>query len=175
MSHLWNTNGEDDEDGKKNHCMGFHGDDVNYIEDDAGLVDIMIQSGRFQFLAVGHNHGNDYCCESQGMYFCFGRHSGYGGYGNWQRGVRMYELQRFDNTRAAATTPSSSQQRSIRWRTWVRTRNLHLHQYHLCHVMSCNLLTSSQQPLLLGLGTIWQVRLESGAYVDYIDLDHNHV
>ena len=129
MSHLWNTNGEDDEDGKKNHCMGFHGDDVNYIEDDAGLVDIMIQSGRFQFLAVGHNHGNDYCCESQGKYFCFGRHSGYGGYGNWQRGVRMYELQRFDNTRAAATTPFSSQQRSIRWRTWVRTRNLHLHQY----------------------------------------------
>ena len=53
MSHLWNTNGEDDEDGKKNHCMGFHGIDVNYIEDDAGLVDIMIQSGRFQFLAVG--------------------------------------------------------------------------------------------------------------------------
>ena len=56
MSHLWNTNEEDDEDGTKNHCMGFHGDDVTYIEDDAGLVDIMIQSGGFQFLAVGHNH-----------------------------------------------------------------------------------------------------------------------
>jgi hypothetical protein len=138
ISHLWNDTANDSNN--NNNCLGFHGDNVNYIDDDAGLVDIMIQSGRFQFLAVGHNHGNDYCCSSQGMHFCFGRHSGYGGYGNWQRGVRMYELQLIvDNptnelqegndfpttTTTKTMTPQSSsssdQHRSIRWRSWVRT------------------------------------------------------
>jgi predicted MPP superfamily phosphohydrolase len=124
VSHLWNSN-ENNEYGKN--CKGFHGDGVNYIDDDAGLVDIMVNTGRFQFLAVGHNHGNDYCCSSRGMTFCFGRHSGYGGYGEWQRGVRMYELQRLnppdseDQTGSPKAQPlfSSDHQQSIRWRSWV--------------------------------------------------------
>merc|ERR1712008_136624 len=72
-------------------CVGYQGEEVNGLEYDGGIVDAMIESGRFHFLAVGHNHGNDYCCpysnddnnNSNDLYLCYGRHSGYGGYGNW--------------------------------------------------------------------------------------------
>ena len=30
---------------------------------------------------VGHDHGNDWCCPHSGMMVCYGRHTGYGGYG----------------------------------------------------------------------------------------------
>jgi hypothetical protein len=44
------------------------------------------------FLSSGHVHGNDYCCLLQHLSICFGKHSGYGGYGMWDKGVRMFEL-----------------------------------------------------------------------------------
>jgi Calcineurin-like phosphoesterase len=61
----------------------------------------------------GHDHGNDWCfrwtgnvpvvsgtlsashkqvIEGKGSFHCFGRHSGYGGYGNWARGSRQILL-----------------------------------------------------------------------------------
>ncbi|WOO84776.1 putative inactive purple acid phosphatase 16 [Vanrija pseudolonga] len=42
----------------------------------------------------GHDHGNDWCGrdDSVGPFtFCFGRHTGYGGYGNWARGSRVWQ------------------------------------------------------------------------------------
>jgi len=41
---------------------------------------------------VGHNHGNDYCTDYKGVQLCFGRHSGYGGYGDDIRGARVIQL-----------------------------------------------------------------------------------
>jgi hypothetical protein len=48
----------------------------------------------------GHDHGNDWCYKwdrklpgmtltGNGVVFCFGRHTGYGGYGKWTRGSRQ--------------------------------------------------------------------------------------
>lgn len=100
---------------------------------------------RLHFLAVGHNHGNSYCCpaidtnttvndttdnttdktpamdnhssrsSSSHLHVCFGRHSGYGGYGEkyWLKGARVYDIwldQGNDNQR----------NNSIQWKTWVR-------------------------------------------------------
>lgn len=107
-------------------CMGYQGENIEEIHYDGGIVDVMVESGRFHFLAVGHNHGNDYCCPYRrggngdnyndplppDLYFCFGRHSGYGGYGTWQRGVRMYELLITDED-------GDSSNRKFNWRTWV--------------------------------------------------------
>jgi hypothetical protein len=107
-------------------CMGYQGEAIEEVRYDGGVVDAMVDSGRFHFLAVGHNHGNDYCCPYRGggnddnydhdtsldLYFCFGRHSGYGGYGTWQRGVRMYELLITDED-------GDSSKRQFNWRTWV--------------------------------------------------------
>jgi hypothetical protein len=40
-------------------CLGYQGEGVAEIQYDGGIADVMIESGRFHFLAVGHNHGND--------------------------------------------------------------------------------------------------------------------
>lgn len=48
----------------------------------------------------GHDHGNDWCFKwngilsgmtlaGNGLDLCFGRHTGYGGYGSWTRGSRQ--------------------------------------------------------------------------------------
>ena len=62
--------------------------------EDPGIANAMSESTRIYFLATGHNHGNDYCCHYRNttLQLCFGRHSGYGGYGRWDRGSRIYEL-----------------------------------------------------------------------------------
>ncbi|KAI9647673.1 hypothetical protein NHQ30_004058 [Ciborinia camelliae] len=52
----------------------------------------------------GHDHGDAWCGdwpvngtapgreEGKGPFLCFGKHSGYGGYGNWNRGARILKL-----------------------------------------------------------------------------------
>ncbi|KEF57779.1 uncharacterized protein A1O9_05699 [Exophiala aquamarina CBS 119918] len=45
----------------------------------------------------GHDHGNDWCMSTktankQPLFACFGRHTGYGGYGRWMRGSRQILL-----------------------------------------------------------------------------------
>lgn len=93
-------------------CTGFQGEGIAALRYDAGIVQALVNSQRFSFLAVGHNHGNDYCCaysNTTSFKVCFGRHSGYGGYGKWERGVRVYELM---------TIPSDST--SMGWKSWVR-------------------------------------------------------
>jgi 3',5'-cyclic AMP phosphodiesterase CpdA len=108
-------------------CVGYHGDNVQEIQD-GGIVDAIVKSGRFHFLGVGHNHGNDYCCPyssasengvANDLFFCFGRHSGYGGYGDWQRGVRMYELLLSESVDFYAASNPEKEVRTFKWRTWV--------------------------------------------------------
>jgi Calcineurin-like phosphoesterase len=76
-----------------NRCRGLAEDGVAPLDQDAGIVSALLAAGNVHFLAVGHNHGNDYCCrQSPILHLCFGRHSGYGGYGRWDRGARVYQL-----------------------------------------------------------------------------------
>jgi predicted MPP superfamily phosphohydrolase len=94
-------------------CLGFHGEAVDTLHYDPGIVDAMSESTRVAFLGVGHDHGNQYCCPfSTWMQACFGGHSGYGGYGSWDRGARVYELLMNDPA-----------ERKLDWRSWVRLEN----------------------------------------------------
>jgi predicted MPP superfamily phosphohydrolase len=91
-------------------CMGSHEEETDPLEMDPGIVNAMSESTRVNFMAVGHNHGNDFCCPfSKWMQACFARHSGYGGYGSWERGARVFELEIVD--------PTSYK---MKWRSWVR-------------------------------------------------------
>lgn len=67
---------------------------------DSDFLDALLNEG---VLAVfsGHDHGNDWCMpyrdaasERTGgsLFACFGRHTGYGGYGHWMRGSRQVLL-----------------------------------------------------------------------------------
>lgn len=94
-------------------CVGRNGDGgFEPIEHDGGMLDLMKSDGNVMFVTVGHNHGNDYCCPAGEslLHYCFGRHSGYGGYtGVTSRGARVYEL----NLVERAVT-------KVEWKTWVR-------------------------------------------------------
>jgi hypothetical protein len=92
-------------------CQGFHGEEVGSVWFDAGIARTLSNSGRVHFLGVGHNHGNDYCCpySDTQMHVCYGRHSGYGGYGALERGARLYQL-----------TIHEEDPHALQWKSWVR-------------------------------------------------------
>lgn len=73
----------------------WHADALTPVDYDAGILNTL-SALDVRFLAVGHDHGNGYCCQhvDSEVHVCFGRHSGYGGYShkNWSRGARVYEL-----------------------------------------------------------------------------------
>ncbi len=68
-----------------------------------GLWTALLKMTDVRSIHVGHDHGSTWCCPMAGKALCFARHSGYGGYGDWERGARQIEL--FTNKS---------------WKTWVR-------------------------------------------------------
>lgn len=77
-------------------CVGMNDNGgVTPVAEEHGLFNALTNAGVLATF-VGHNHGNDWCCPSPsgtGPILCFGRHSGYGGYGKWDRGARVLGLQ----------------------------------------------------------------------------------
>lgn len=96
---------------------------IDPIPEDAGMTRAMQDAGNVGFVAVGHNHGNSFCCsfddsETEGaaakgsMHYCFGRHSGYGGAAAFtEHGVRVYELHR------------NHANGHVHWSSYVRTEH----------------------------------------------------
>ncbi|CAB9511936.1 Probable inactive purple acid phosphatase [Seminavis robusta] len=113
-------------------CHGLHDDPVDSIRPDPGIVQTLQEAGNVQWLASGHDHGNDYCCSTKSkanvttngqqhpngksrLHLCFGRHSGYGGYGQWSRGARVYEI-----SLQRKQEQSSTVDMALSWKSWVR-------------------------------------------------------
>lgn len=129
-------------------CVGQNGDNgiAPLSDGDDGLISTLLSQSNVHFLAVGHNHGNDYCCPvllnntknsdtttnnktqqfmsspstdsntPSSLHLCFGRHSGYGGYGTWDKGARLYELQ-------LQMPPSQDSGETLKmiftWKSWI--------------------------------------------------------
>jgi len=94
-------------------CGGLNDDGVTPVVADGGLYAALQQQGDVRATFVGHDHGNTWCCAvndtSTPLSLCYGRHSGYGGYGDWARGARVVQLQLLSPGQADWT-----------WSTWVR-------------------------------------------------------
>lgn len=73
-------------------CFGMKEDGTSGQFRDAGLLDAMEKQGDVKAVFSGHFHGNDFCCPLQGVELCFGRRTGYGGYGTWLQGTRVLTL-----------------------------------------------------------------------------------
>ena len=90
-------------------CSGLNEDSITPLDSDPGILKYLSEH-QVQFLAVGHDHGNGYCCPSKNhfIHVCFGRHSGYGGYSKkkWTKGARVYNLKVID--------------KQLSWNSWVR-------------------------------------------------------
>ena len=108
-------------------CKGHSYEGIASVKSDSGLFNAIVDSGQVHFFAVGHNHGNDYCCPYQGdnsteskdrsISICFGRHSGYGGYSTykengekWEKGTRIYLFEIKEND-------------EFSWSSYVRLQN----------------------------------------------------
>jgi predicted MPP superfamily phosphohydrolase len=75
-------------------------------ESDQAFLKALVQTQALLAVFSGHEHGNDYChpysnssssttaATGKTPFFCFGRHTGYGGYGHWTRGSRQVVLNR---------------------------------------------------------------------------------
>jgi predicted MPP superfamily phosphohydrolase len=79
----------------ENKCIGYKNDSIAQQSENHGMFDAMKKSEDVKAVFVGHNHGNDFCCMKEGVYLCYGRHTGYGGYGRWERGSRIIMLSQF--------------------------------------------------------------------------------
>lgn len=65
-------------------------------QESLSLMNELGKSGIKAFFS-GHDHRNSYCCVPKSNTLsepamCYGRHSGYGGYGDWMRGARVIQL-----------------------------------------------------------------------------------
>jgi len=79
-------------------CFGMADDSIDTQTQNNGLFAAFHSVGDVRATFVGHDHGNDWCCKSKvGIDVCFGRHSGYGGYGNWTRGSRIIVISKNSN------------------------------------------------------------------------------
>ena len=75
-------------------------DDGSYGGQDIPFMQAMLETKGLMATFSGHDHGDDWCFRwdtrlpgmnitGNGLDLCFGRHSGYGGYGTWTRGSRQ--------------------------------------------------------------------------------------
>lgn len=90
-------------------CVGMNENGgVTPVVSDGGLFKAL-NTARIRATFVGHDHGNDWCCPSIDdakpgrFWMCFGRHSGYGGYGHWARGARVLNM-RLENGAIASSS-----------------------------------------------------------------------
>ncbi|PYH99065.1 Metallo-dependent phosphatase [Aspergillus ellipticus CBS 707.79] len=75
----------------------------SYSGQDIPFMEAMLNTKGLMATFSGHDHGDDWCFKwdtkltgmnltGNGLNLCFGRHSGYGGYGSWTRGSRQILL-----------------------------------------------------------------------------------
>ncbi|KAI5318136.1 hypothetical protein L3X38_037844 [Prunus dulcis] len=74
-------------------CVGsINKEKVATQEAEMGIMKLLVERVSAKAVFVGHNHGLDWCCPYEKLWLCFARHTGYGGYGNWDRGARIVEI-----------------------------------------------------------------------------------
>ncbi|KAK1523038.1 calcineurin-like phosphoesterase [Colletotrichum paranaense] len=69
--------------------------------EDAPFVEALLEAEGLHSIYVGHDHGDSWCSTwpghdaglgAEAPFLCFAKHTGYGGYGTWERGARMIKL-----------------------------------------------------------------------------------
>lgn len=76
---------------------------TTYSGQDVPFMQALLETDGLMAVFSGHDHGNDWCFRwdarlgnmtltGDGLGLCFGRHTGYGGYGSWTRGARQVRV-----------------------------------------------------------------------------------
>ncbi|KAL0931958.1 calcineurin-like phosphoesterase [Colletotrichum truncatum] len=70
-------------------------------EEDSPFIEALLEAEGLHSVYVGHDHGDSWCSTwpghdaglgAEAPFLCFAKHTGYGGYGIWNRGARMLKL-----------------------------------------------------------------------------------
>ncbi|OLN83072.1 putative inactive purple acid phosphatase 16-like protein 1 [Colletotrichum chlorophyti] len=70
-------------------------------QEDSPFVEALLESEGLHSVYVGHDHGDSWCSTwpgheaglgAEAPFLCFAKHTGYGGYGTWNRGARVIKL-----------------------------------------------------------------------------------
>jgi hypothetical protein len=80
-------------------CDGMNEDGITPTIGLNNLLQVLLNSGTSRGVFTGHDHGNAWCCPYYTTSLCYGRHSGYGGYGDWSRGSRILEIAQNETSR----------------------------------------------------------------------------
>jgi predicted MPP superfamily phosphohydrolase len=109
--------------GSGSECIGnIDADGITPTVTNAGLYAALQDIGGFVGTFTGHDHGNDWMCPYGGMWLGYGRHSGYGGYGDWPRGARVFNISLSAGT-AGTGGDTFVDDVSLSIQTWVRLEN----------------------------------------------------
>ncbi|KAM0334421.1 hypothetical protein ACHAQA_001447 [Verticillium albo-atrum] len=91
--------------------------------EDAAFVDELLHAEGLHSIHVGHDHGDSWCstwpgkdAASKAPFLCFAKHTGYGGYGTWNRGARMIHL-------SISKAKGDDEGGELAVDTWVRMEN----------------------------------------------------
>ncbi|MBS1725654.1 MAG: metallophosphoesterase [Armatimonadetes bacterium] len=76
----------------QHHALGRQGEHVCFEQDQGEIFKAYAESGRVRAVFCGHDHVNDYIGELQGVKLVYGRCTGFSGYGDWQRGARLIDI-----------------------------------------------------------------------------------
>ncbi len=96
MQHIPTINYKELFDSKS--ATGRRGENECFELDHGDIFKIYRDSSRVKGVFCGHDHVNDYIGDREGVHLAYGRVTGWSGYGDWQRGGRIIELE--DSPRA---------------------------------------------------------------------------
>jgi hypothetical protein len=90
-------------------CIGMAEDGITPTVGINNLLQVLSNTGTSRGIFTGHDHGEAWCCPFLSTNLCFGRHTGYGGYGSWDRGSRILQI-----------SQNSSSINGVEIKTWIR-------------------------------------------------------
>lgn len=73
-------------------AIGRQGESVCFEQDKGEIFNHYADSNRVRAIFCGHDHVNDYVGELRKVKLVYGRCSGYSGYGDWERGARIIDV-----------------------------------------------------------------------------------
>lgn len=76
----------------QNLATGRRGENVCFEQDNGEIFTHYVNSKRVRAMFCGHDHVNDYIGVMKNISLVYGRCSGYSGYGDWERGSRIIDI-----------------------------------------------------------------------------------
>ncbi len=98
-------------------AVGRQGETVCFEIDKGEIFNQYVNSGRVRAIFCGHDHVNDYIGELKKVKLVYGRCSGYSGYGDWERGARLIEVDTATGRGTSRVVLGKAEKEKPEWRS----------------------------------------------------------